>query len=102
MDKNVDALKNLYVVLGGNADDVADISTIADMINKIATVVTGAGAGLPAVTSEDNGNVLTVVGGKWAKAAAPTELPAVTSEDNGDVLKVIEGVWAKGTDEIQA
>lgn len=39
MDTTVDALKNLYVALGGNADDVADIVIIPDMINAIATQV---------------------------------------------------------------
>ena len=31
----------------------------------------GSGAGLPPVSPSDNGDVLTVVGGAWAKAAAP-------------------------------
>ena len=72
MDNTVDALKNLYTALGGNAEDVAGVSLIPDMINAIAAVVTGA------------------------------ELPAVTAEDNGKVLKVIDGAWAAGTDEITA
>lgn len=37
MDRTVDALKNLYVALGGSADDVANITLIPDMINAIAT-----------------------------------------------------------------
>ena len=98
----VDALKNLYVALGGTASDVANISTNADMINAIATVAASAGIELPAVTSSDNGDVLTVVSGKWAKADVPTELPAVTADDNGKVLKVVDGAWAVGTDEITA
>ena len=55
-------------------------------------------AELPAVTSDDNGDILTVVEGAWAKAAAPVpvaELLAVTSDDNGDILTVVEGAWAK-------
>jgi carbamate kinase len=66
MDTNVVALKNLYVAFGGSADDVAEISTIADMINALCTVVVAGGAGLPAVTAEDNGKVLKVVDGEWA------------------------------------
>lgn len=101
MDMTVDALKNLYVALGGKTADVADMTLIPDVINAIATVAAST-VELPAVSGSDNGSVLTVVEGKWAKAAVPSELPAVTAEDNGDVLKVIDGVWAKGTDEIQA
>lgn len=75
MKQTVDALKVLYVALGGSADDVAEINLIPDMIEKIATVA--------------------------ATATAP-ELPKVTASDNGKVLKVAEGKWAVGTDEIQA
>lgn len=71
MIKTVDALKTLYVALGGSADDVKNISLIPDMITAIATVA--------------------------ATATAP-ELPAVTAADNGRVLKVADGKWAVGTD----
>ena len=66
---NVNALKALYVALGGNADTVANISLISDMINAIAGII--AGGTLPAVTAADNGKILTVVSGKWA-AETPT------------------------------
>lgn len=67
MDTTVDALKALYVALGGTADDVADIVLIPDMINAIAALITsGATAELPAVTASDNGKVLKVAAGKWA------------------------------------
>jgi hypothetical protein len=35
---NVEALKELYVALGGEADDVANVTTIAEMISEIAKV----------------------------------------------------------------
>lgn len=75
MKQTVDALKALYVALGGSAEDVADVNLIPDMINAIATVA--------------------------ATATAP-ELPEVTASDNGKVLKVANGKWSVGTDEIQA
>ena len=94
---NVEALKLVYVALGGDADDFT-AETNADAIALIATVCSGgSGSSLPAVTDADNGDVLTVVDGAWAKAAAPTELPAVTAADDGDVLTVVEGAWAKAT-----
>lgn len=75
MDNTIDALKNLYVALGGTASDVADIVIIPDMINAIASVA-----------------------GSVATSASTTELPAVTAADNGKVLKVADGAWTVGTD----
>ena len=72
MNQTVDALKALYVALGGTAADVADITLIPDMVNAIATLVQiGGTAELPSVTTTDNGKVLTVVSGKWAAADLP-------------------------------
>ena len=48
---------------------------------------------LPNTTSADNGKVLTVKSGKWAKAAT-SGLPAVSAKDNGKVLMVVDGEWA--------
>lgn len=42
MDTTIDALKALYVALGGTASDVADLVIIPDMINAIATQVEAA------------------------------------------------------------
>lgn len=72
---NVEALKAVYKALGGDADDVADITTTAEMISAIATVI---------------------------PTATASELPEVSATDNGSVLKVINGKWAVGTDNIQA
>lgn len=49
---------------------------------------------LPSVSSTDNGKILKVANGKWAKGNETVELPAVTADDNGKVLIVVEGVWA--------
>lgn len=92
---NLEALKEVYVALGGDADDFT-ATTNAEGIALIATVAS-AGSGLPDVTAADNGSVLTVVNGAWAKAAAPKELPTVTAEDDGDVLTVVDGAWAAAT-----
>lgn len=37
----VDALKRLYVALGGSAEDVADLVIIPDVINAIADLKSG-------------------------------------------------------------
>ena len=77
MDNTITALQALYVALGGDLEDVADLVIIPDMINAIATQAA---------------NVVT--------AANTAELPAVTASDNGKVLKVVSGKWAVGTDNV--
>ena len=37
--KTVDALRNLYVALGGDEEDVAELVTIPAIISKIAEIV---------------------------------------------------------------
>jgi hypothetical protein len=75
----IEALRTLYVALGGTASDVENINTIPPMIAAIATAVEekSGGGELPSVTAENNGDVLTVVEGAWA-AAAPA---AANTED---------------------
>lgn len=63
---NVEALKALYVAMGGAAEDVENLTLNAEVINALATVAATVVSGiLPAVTDADNGKVLTVVDGKW-------------------------------------
>lgn len=70
---NVEALKALYVALGGNSATVAGMSLTADVIAATATLITnGGGARLPEVSASDNGDVLTVVEGAWAAASLPS------------------------------
>lgn len=72
MDTTVQALQTLYAALGGTPADVANINTIPDMINAIAAHVSSGGAAeLPAVSTTNNGQVLTVVSGQWAAADLP-------------------------------
>ena len=75
MDNTLDALRGLYVALGGDADAVANLVIIPDLINAIATQAATALA-----------------------TAGASELPEVDAEDNGKVLKVANGKWAVGTD----
>lgn len=77
MLNTIEALKALYVALGGDADDVADLTIIPELIAAIADKV------------ED-----------VVEAANAKELPEVSATDNGSVLKVADGKWAVGTDNV--
>lgn len=65
---NVDALKTVFVALGGDEDDF-DATTNPEAITALVDVI--ADAILPTVSADDDGKVLTVVDGKWA-AVTPT------------------------------
>ena len=68
---NVEALKELYVAMGGDAEDVADLSLNAEIIAAMADVAEAmAAALLPEVSASDEGRILKVVDGKWAVAEA--------------------------------
>jgi hypothetical protein len=69
---NVEALKEVYIALGGSAEDFT-ATTNDEAIHLISTVIAAAiSAELPKVTTSDNGKVLTVVAGKWDKADLPS------------------------------
>lgn len=69
---NVQALKEVYVALGGVATNF-NAKTNDEAIHLIATVIAAAIAPeLPAVTASNNGQVLTVKSGKWAAADLPS------------------------------
>lgn len=64
---NVEALKALYVSMGGAAEDVENLNLNAEVIAALTNVAGSIAANvLPEVTAEDDGKVLTVVDGKWA------------------------------------
>ena len=65
MKQTIDALRALYVALGGDADAVKALVLIPDIINAIATLVGASGGILPAVSATNNGSVLKVADGAW-------------------------------------
>ena len=73
MGANVNGLKAIYTALGGDVDDVADVSTNDEMLNAIATILPTALAGvLPDASEATAGQVLTVVDGEWKAANLPS------------------------------
>ena len=95
-DTRVDSLEN-------ELDDKLDAPASAGSNGQVLTLNSSGNpvwqsvpTELPSVSSSDNGKMLTVTNGAWAKGSIPTELPSVTTSDNGKILKVTSGAWAKG------
>lgn len=98
MINTVESLRGLYVALGGDIAEVANLNTIPELLTEISTVAQAAATELPAVKAADNGKVLTVVNSKWAKADIPSQLPAATAADSGKLLAVnSSGAYALST-----
>lgn len=57
MKSTVEALKDLFVKLGGHADDVTDDVTIPDCVDAITDIMNPSGSRL-VVHSDDNGTVM--------------------------------------------
>lgn len=94
MDKNIqEALKWIYASLGGDISDLAAVDDITVILNAIAKLDTvqkiKSATELPSVTDDDDGDVLTVVEGAWAKAApgGGSDLPADPSTDGTYTLQ---------------
>lgn len=60
----VEELKKMYENMGGDPEAVADKTLITEMLDAMSELEL---SGLPDVTADDNGDVLTVVDGAWAK-----------------------------------
>ena len=73
------------------------ISLFEDIVSKIDPIYLpdglGGGSSLPEVTTNNNGQVMTVVDGVWTAQTPASGLPDVTVDDNDKVLAVSNGVW---------
>lgn len=94
-----EALKKLYVAMGGNEEDVADISLTPDMIEALADIYEGGGGGASAevitLSAEDETTVLTALGQFVAAALQASGAPTKTTADASleafdDVLNALD------------
>lgn len=95
MEFNVTNLKRLLHLLGllPSGSSSSHSSGMANPMTAVGDLIVGGTAGTAeALTAGDETEVLTVVDGAPAWAAAPDALPAVG--DAGDVLTTVDGAWA--------
>lgn len=86
---NVEALKNLYVANGGSAEDVADLTTSADVINALAGFIgIEETSVMPAKSSNEY----------WGTAVSAMQSNVVVADGAiSGTLKFIQGGIAPGT-----
>ena len=104
-------MKTIYVLAGGDVD-LAEVNTLSGLTLSSAakanmsgirfwksdgTVDDSADASLPSVTAEDDGDVLTVVSGAWAKATPSAGVEWVTVT-KGELADGEETVYVCTTD----
>ena len=78
-----EALKDLFIGLGGNSSALSDNDSVSDYIEDLESAIKAvAAAELPEVAAANNGQVLAVVDGAWTlctiTAVADTTSGAVT------------------------
>ena len=113
---NVEALKNLYVSLGGSAADVANVTTIADMITALQDVASGGGGTVVCrVTTLSSGYVADKTGAELNEAISAGKIVLIvtdgacmfaTREERGAGIGTIIGdstyIWGSFTGYVQA
>jgi uncharacterized protein (DUF2345 family) len=92
----VDALKNLYVALGGTASDVADLNVIPDVINAIAGLGAIKASGNLSTDEDDNliissGNEIHINAENGQLLLVSSDKVDISSENNGVNITADEG-----------
>lgn len=96
MEKTInEALKDLFLGLGGNSSALADNSTVSDYIEDLESAIK-ASAGSAAedlIDDSESSEAKTYSSSKIESLIPAPELPTVAAANNGQVLAVVDGAW---------
>lgn len=92
MSKTINqALGDLVKGLGANPSVLADNSTVSDYIEDLTGAIKGETASI--IDDTEASTTKTYSSSKIASLIPANELPAVTADNNGQVLAVVNGAW---------
>ena len=92
MSKTInEAMGDLIKGLGANPSVLADNSTISDYIEDLAGAIKGETASI--IDDTATSSTKTYSSTKIVSLIPAPELPAVTADNNGQVLAVVNGAW---------
>jgi hypothetical protein len=93
------ALKDLFLGLGGDSSALADNSSVSDYVEDLESAIKGAASGaVEEIIDDEAASETTTYSSTKIESLIPTdELPSVTSDDNGKILAVANGAWTLGT-----
>lgn len=85
------ALKDLFLGLGGDSSALADNTSVSDYIEDLESAIESKSAALIDDTQASEESVYS--SSKVESLIPDPELPTVTADDNGKVLAVVNGNW---------
>ena len=90
-----EALKDLFLGLGGSSSALSDNSTVSDYIEDLESAIK-ASAGSAAedlIDDSESSETKTYSSSKIESLIPAPELPTVAAANNGQVLAVVDGAW---------
>lgn len=89
------ALKDLFLGLGGDSSKLADNKDVSDYIDDLESAIAGkaASAAEDIIDDTEAGSSTTYSSSKIESLIPADELPVVSADDNGKVLAVVNGAW---------
>ena len=85
------ALKDLFLGLGGNSSALADNTSASDYIEDLESAIKTTASDV--IDDSEASEAITYSSSKIESLIPEAELPAVTTDDNGKILAVVAGEW---------
>lgn len=89
------ALKDLFLGLGGDLSALADNTSASDYIQDLESAIkaTASGASADLIDDSEASETKAYSSSKVESLIPDPELPTVTTDDNGKILAVVGGEW---------